>query len=103
MDILTSEIPAREFVEVRECSSCLHQLGSCCVCRRMPWLTLRLYGDGIQVDDSSEHVKISHLNVAAPVSDGDDLSLERRLAAASEGTSTSVLIHDLNLVCTRSF
>ena len=57
----------------------------------------------LQLDDSSEHVKISHLNVAAPVSDGVDRSLERRLAAASEGTSTSVLINNLNLVCTGSF
>ena len=53
----------------------------------------------MQLDDSSEYVKISHLNVAAPVSDGVNRNLERRLAAASEGTSTSVLINDLNLVC----
>ena len=52
----------------------------------------------IQLDDSSEYVKISHLNVAAPIPDGVNRSLEQRLAAASEGTSTSVLINDLNLV-----
>lgn len=57
--------------------------------------------DVLQLDDSSEHVKISHLNVAAPRSDGTDRSLERRLAEASEGTSTSILINNLNLVRAR--
>ena len=53
------------------------------------------------LDNSSEHVKISHLHVAAPVPDGADRGLEQRLAAAAEGSSTSVLINDLNLVCLR--
>lgn len=54
--------------------------------------------DVLQLDDSSEHVKISHLNVAAPLSDGTDRSLERRLAEAKEGSFTSILINNLNLV-----
>jgi ABC-type uncharacterized transport system fused permease/ATPase subunit len=50
-----------------------------------------------QLDDASELVKISHLNVAAPVPDGADPGFEKRLAAVSEGSSTSLLINDFNL------
>ena len=132
MDILTSEIPAKEFIAVRmmhhlpyyapvACATFasllrLHilSLSSPLTAAPQPMLTSRSTDADItrcchhpmltsslsqlaQLDDASELVKISHLNVAAPVPDGADPGFEKRLAAVSEGSSTSLLINDFNL------